>query len=64
MHLWACELTKVDSVHDLGVRFDSKLAFSDHMNNKVSKAYSILGVVKRNFIYLDKDFWFTVQGDG
>jgi len=34
------------------------------MNDKVSKAYSILGVVKRNFIYLDKDFWFTVQGNG
>jgi len=34
---------------------DSKLAFLDHMNEKVSKAYSILGVIKRNFIYLGKD---------
>jgi len=35
------ELTKVDSVNDLGVRFDSKLAFLDHMNDKVYKAYSV-----------------------
>jgi len=41
--------------NDLGVRFDSKQAFSDHINDKVNKAYSILGVIKRNFIYLDKD---------
>ena len=43
------ELTKVDSVNDLGVRFDSKLDFSNHMNDKVNKAYSILGVIKKFF---------------
>ena len=32
------------------------------MNDKVNKACSILGVIKRNFIYLDKDLFFTVQG--
>jgi len=46
-------LAKVDSIIDLGVRFDSKLAFLDHMIEKVNKAYSILGIIKRNFIYLD-----------
>jgi len=50
-----CELAKVDSVKDLGVGFDTKLTFLDHMNEKVKKAYSILGIIKRNFIYLDKD---------
>jgi len=25
------------------------------MNEKVNKAYSILGVIKRNFIYMDKN---------
>ena len=57
MHFWAYELTKVDSVNGLGlgVKFDSKLAFSYHMNDKFNKAYRILGVIKRNFIYLDKD---------
>jgi len=49
------ELTNVDSVNDLGVRFDSKLDFSGHMHDKVNKAYNILGVIKRNFIYLDKE---------
>jgi len=42
------DLSKVDSVNDLGVRFDSKLAFLDHMNEKVNKAYSILGIIRRN----------------
>jgi len=29
-----CELAKVDTVSDLGVRFDSKLVFLDHINKK------------------------------
>jgi len=34
----AChELIKVDSVSDLGVRFDFKLCFSDHVNEKLAK---------------------------
>jgi len=47
------ELATADSVSDLGVRFDSKLSFMDHINDKVNKAYSILGIIKRNFIHLD-----------
>jgi len=54
------ELVKVDSVSDLGVIFDSKLAVLDHMNEKVNKAYSMLDIIKRNFIYLDKHFWSIV----
>ena len=46
---------KVYTVSDLGVRFDSKLCFSDHMNEKINKAYSVLGVIKRNFRYMDKN---------
>ena len=49
------DLPKVDSVNNLGVRFDSKLAFLDHMNKKFNKANRILGIIKRNFIYLDKE---------
>ena len=49
------ELAKVDSVKDLGIRFDSILMFLNHMNEKVKKAYSIVGIIERNFIYLDKD---------
>ena len=49
------DLSKVAPVNDLGVRFDSKLAFLDHMNEKVNKAYGILGIIKRNFIHLDNE---------
>jgi len=40
------------SVSDLGVRFDSKLAFLDHMNEKVNN--SMLGIIERNFMYINK----------
>ena len=45
----------MNSVSDLGVRFDFKLCYSDHVNEKISKAYSVLGVIKRKFIYMDKN---------
>ena len=41
-------------VVDLGVIFDSKLSFKDHISQKINKAYSILGIIKRNFIYMDE----------
>jgi len=40
---------------DLGVTFDNKLKFDDHIYNAISKAYQMLGIVKRNFIYLTPD---------
>ena len=48
------ELKKLDSFSDLGVKFDNK-PFLEHMNKKIKKAHSILGVIKRNFIYVDKN---------
>jgi len=36
----------------LGIIFDTQLKFIDHINNKINKAYQILGIIKRNFIYL------------
>jgi len=47
-------LEKVKSMVDLGVRFDTKLMFRDHISEKINKAYSILGIIKRNFIYMDE----------
>ena len=38
----------------LGVRFDNNLTFRDHMSEKINKAYSVLGIIKRNFIYMDE----------
>jgi len=53
--LYNMNFKKLDSVCDLGVRFDSKLSFSEHIIEKINKAYSICGIIKRNFIYTDKD---------
>ena len=50
----ACAREKLDSVNDLGVIFDSCLSFRDHIFHKINKAYSILGIIKRNFIYMDE----------
>ena len=40
---------------DLGVTFDSKLSFDQHIQTIVSKANQMLGLIKRTFSYLDKD---------
>ena len=39
----------------LGVIFDNRLKFDMHINNKINAAYQMLGIVKRNFIYLTPD---------
>jgi len=47
-------LEKVKSIVDLGVHFDSNLTFRDHISEQINKAYSVLGIIKRNFIYMDE----------
>lgn len=42
-------LETLDSYKDLGVLFDSKLNFGLHIMDKVKKANSMLGIIKRNF---------------
>jgi len=44
-------LARVDKVKDLGVWFDEQLSFKEHMHDKINKAYSMLGIIKRNFKY-------------
>jgi len=56
---------EIDGVHrildrgtkmkDLGVQIDEKLKFGVHIHEKVNKAYSTLGLIKRNFKYMDKE---------
>ena len=48
-------LDKKDKIKDLGVTFDSRLTFHDHIQEKVNRAYSMLGLIKRNFIYMDSN---------
>ena len=42
-------LAKATSIRDLGVILDENLNFKEHINSKIKKAYSILGIIKRNF---------------
>jgi len=46
------ELKNVESIKDLGVLFDSHLKFALHISEKINKAYSILGIIRRNFNFL------------
>ena len=48
-------LQKKESVKDLGIIFDNKLTFREHIIDKVNKANSILGVIKRNFKNLSNE---------
>ena len=46
------KLETLCSYKDLGVLFDTKLGFNQHIMDKVNKAYSMLGIIKRNFVNL------------
>ena len=46
------EIEKLTNMKDLGVIFDSELSFHNHIQLKINKAYSILGLIKINFIYM------------
>ena len=50
------KLEKVSSIKDLGVIFDSvsRLNFRQHIQDKINKAYSMIGLNKGNFIHMDK----------
>ena len=42
-------LDKLDEIKDLGVTFDTGLKFDNHIQDKIKKANSMLGIIKRNF---------------
>jgi len=44
---------KIDCIKDLGILIDSQLTFKDHIQDKINKAYSMIGLLKRNFINMD-----------
>jgi len=48
------QLERLEHMKDLGVIFDSELNFVQHCKEKINTAYSYLGIIKRNFIYLDQ----------
>ncbi len=46
-------LVSVCEENDLGICFDSALEFDKHINNKINKANSIAGLIRRTFQFLD-----------
>jgi hypothetical protein len=48
------ELEKVDNEKDLGVIIDSDLNFDKHINEKVNKANSMFGMIRRSFDFLSE----------
>ena len=59
-HLSSTVLERVDVIKDLGVVFDFDLTFVSHCKEKINKAYSMLGLIKRNFIYLTEEVFVTL----
>jgi len=47
------ELEHVFQEKDLGVIFDSDLTFEEHINSKIKRANSMVGVIRRSFSFLD-----------
>ena len=45
---------RTPTIKDLSVIFDPELSFSQHCKEKI-KAYAMLGIIKRNFIYLSEE---------
>ena len=48
------ELEHVFEEKDLGVIVDSEMKFEEHINSKVQKANSIIGLIRRSFSFLDE----------
>ena len=48
-------IEECDQEKDLGVIFDETLIFDKHINNAISKANKMLGLIKRTFSYLNKE---------
>jgi len=53
--LHSAELENTPTIKDLGVIFDPELSFSQHCEEKINKAYAMLEIIKRNFIYLSEE---------
>jgi len=59
-YLSSTDLERVDVIKDLGVAFDSELSLVSHCNKKINGAYSMLGLINRNYIYLTEERFVTL----
>jgi hypothetical protein len=48
-------LEHVEKEKDIGVTIDSKLTFEHHMNEKINKTNSTMGLIGRTFTCLDEE---------
>ena len=53
-------LNKVTEEKDIGVLFDSTLEFKSHVKNVSSEASKLIGLIKRNFTYFNRDSLRTI----
>ena len=53
-------IEKVKSEKDLGVIFDSKLTFTEHISTKVSKTNQIVGLIFRTFTLMDREMFLNL----
>ena len=51
----AIRLKIVEHEKDLGLIVDSEFKFEDHITRIVKKANSVVGMIRRNFAFLDRD---------
>lgn len=50
-------LDQVEKEKDLGIIIDNNLTFEDHMNGKINKANSVMGIIRRSFVHMDKEIF-------
>ena len=48
------KLDEVDEIKDLEVIYDSLLLFDKHISEKVNEAYTMLGIINRNFTHISR----------
>ena len=51
------KIKQVEEEKDLGVTFDKKLTFDKHISSKVNLANRNLGLIFRNFVYMNKEMF-------
>ena len=47
---------KCDEEKDIGVIFDKYLSFDAHIQNSINKANSMIGIIRRTFTFIDREF--------
>ena len=52
-------ITSTDKVKDIGVTFDSSLNFEAQMSEKINKANSLMGIIRRTFDHIDEQCFST-----